>query len=230
MGFSNLFKQKKKKQPQEDFNILSAKGLINYVKSNIDDPSEKNVLKAVQEIAQPDKDQDHLTEEGELPWGWRTVHKPFVDKISGEYKIYLDLWLESRNKSPFEQHAALKQFVQFMNDTRKLCESKGECHLEWFKDCATDDYIKARSDELAKLEANLENSQAQYALRKSMIRSLDNEIMNKLRENDGILQSEFVKMFDPVVQKDVSEKLYYMSNEKKLIRTKSGRSYKLHLK
>lgn len=171
-----------------------------------------------------------LEPNGELPWGWRTANKQFVDKISGEYKIYLDLWLESRSKSPIEQHAALKQFVQFMNDARKLCESKGECYLEWFKDCADDAYIKARSDELAKLEANLESAQGKYVLRKSMIRSLDSEIVQKLRENDGILQSEFVKMFDPVVQKDVSEKLYYMAKENKLTRTKAGRSYTLCLK
>ena len=47
-------------------------------------------------------DLEHLTKKGELPWGWYTHNKNFINQIQGEYSYFLDMWLEARKKSPRE--------------------------------------------------------------------------------------------------------------------------------
>lgn len=176
------------------------------------------------------KDMNHLTPEGNLPFGWITQNKQFTDKINAEYTYFLNNWLNTRLLSPLEQYGALKSFVIYMNDARKLCRSKGECFAYWFEGIAPDDYIKKRTEELKELEVNRHTLQNQFENRANNLVNLEQKMMQKLRENEGILQSEFVKMFDPSVKNDVSEYLYIWSKEGKIERTKSGRSYILRLK
>lgn len=94
---------------------------------------------------------EHLDENGELPFGWVYRNKDFVNKINAEYSRFLNVWLESRSKSPKEQYAALKSFVIYLEDVEKLCKSKGECFEFWFYEILiTPDYIQKRKEELKK--------------------------------------------------------------------------------
>ena len=144
-----LFDKKKKRN---EFDVLSGKGLIDFVRANLKNPTDANVLKAVQEIAKPDTDQDHLTKDGNLPWGWHRLNKEFTDKIQSEYGFFMNEWLESKSAAPVKQYGALKSFVLYMNDAQKLCYSKGECFAFWFDGIVSPDYIKVRNDELTELE------------------------------------------------------------------------------
>ena len=72
--------------------------------------------------------------------------------------------------------------------------------------------------------------QSDFEKRSCQLSNLDKIIVKMLIDNPGILQSEFIKMFDPLVQNDVREKLYFMEKAGKLERTKSGRSYILNYK
>lgn len=174
---------------------------------------------------------DRLTPEGELPWGWISHNNEFTGKIGGEYSHFLNMWLESRNKSPKEQYSALKSFVLYLEDAGKLCESKGECFEFWFYEYLTSkEYIEKRKSELEELTANLDELQSNFIKRNEELSGLDERIIKMLIDNPGILQSEFVKMFDSLVQNDVREKLYFMEKSGELERTKSGRSYILHYK
>ena len=85
------------------------------------------------ESTKPNVDMDHLTEEGELPFGWVYRNRDFVDRINAEYTYFLNTWLESRSKSPYEQRNALKSFVIYLDDVENLCRSKGECFEFWFQ-------------------------------------------------------------------------------------------------
>lgn len=174
---------------------------------------------------------DRLTPDGELPFGWIYNNNDFVGRISGEYSHFLNQWIEARNKSPLELYSALKSFVIYLDDAGKLCESKGECFEFWFYEhLASRDYIAKRKNELEKLTANFDKLQADYERRNAQLSNLDNRIIKMLKDNPGVLQSEFIKMFDPLVQNDVREKLYFMEKAGKLERTKSGRSYILSYK
>lgn len=174
---------------------------------------------------------DHLTAEGDLPFGWITRNKDFTEKINAEYSIYLNYWLESRNKAPLEHYAALKSFVMFLDDAERMCKAQGECFEFWFYNVlSSKEYIEKRRRELNELTGNFDEESANYNKRENALPGLDKEIVKALKENPGILQSDFVKLFDPTVQADVRDKLYYMEKSGKLQRTKSGRSYILHYK
>lgn len=182
---------------------------------------------------QPPKANDlkHLTPNGELPWGWHTHTKDFTEKINREFSYYLNAWVETRNKSPEEQCLALRSFIQYLEETEKLCKSKGECFEFWFYQILiSKGYIAQRKKELNDLAENPDKSQADFSRRNNLLIGLDDRIKKTLKENPGIFQSDFIKMFDPLVQDDVREKLYFMEKSKKLQRTKSGRSYILHYK
>ena len=174
-------------------------------------------------------DFDHLTKDGDLPWGWIYRNRDFTGRIQNEYSYFLHMWINSKNGSPKERYQALKSFVLYLDDAGKLCESKGECFEFWFyNDLAQKDYIEKRKSELEELTANFDELQANFDIRNNQLVDLDGRIIKMLMDNPGVLQSEFVKMFDPLVQNDFREKLYFMEKAGDLERTKSGRSYILN--
>lgn len=223
------FLNKNKKENLND--VLSGKGLVQYIQSNISNPTEKNVLKVLETIAKPDDDMEHLTAEGELPWGWHSQNKDFTSKIESEYSYFLNMWLDARNKAPKELHSALKSFILYLEDVESLCKSKGECFEFWFYEIlTTPEYIEKRKEEFAELSDCLEEKQELFLKRQTLLCDLETRIIEKLIEHEGILQTEFVKLFDPIVQNDIKDKLYFLSKDEKIERIKSGRSYTLHNK
>ena len=174
---------------------------------------------------------DRLTPEGELPFGWIAHNQEFTNKIENEYTHFLNMWIDSRKKSPIEQYSALKSFVLYLEDVERLCKAKGECFEFWYYNILTsNDYIEKRRSELEKLKANFDKLQSDFRKRSDRLPNLDKRIVKMLIDNPGILQSEFIKMFDQVIQNDVREKLYFLEKRGELERTKSGRSYILHYK
>ena len=174
---------------------------------------------------------DRLTPDVELPFGWITHNQEFTSKINNEYTYFLNMWLDSRKKAPIEQYSALKSFVLYLEDVERLCKAKGECFEFWYYHVlASKDYIEKRKSELEKLKSNFDKLQSDFEKRSDQLPNLDKRIVKMLIDNPGILQSEFIKIFDQSVQNDVREKLYFMEKKGKLERTKSGRSYILHYK
>lgn len=236
MGIFDLLKKKgspnkstNAKAPDNELGALSSNSLVSFIRSNLDDPSDENVLKAIDLLAKPADDLEHLTPEGELPWGWHTANKEFTTQIKGEYSYFLHEWIESIHKSPKENLQALNSFVIYLDDAGKLCESKGECFEFWFYEVLVrKDYIAKRKSELNDLFANIDKLQANFEKKNNLLSDLDDRIIKMLIENANILQSDFVKMFDPLIQNDVREKLYFMEKSGELEREKSGRSYILH--
>lgn len=149
-----LFNSKKKKNTKDE-------GLLGFIKKNLKDPSDENVLKALEAIAKPDDDLDHLTPEGELPWGWLSHTKEFRGTIENEYSYFLNNWISSRQKDvdPLRKYEALKSFVLYLEDVEKLCKSKGECFEFWFDEILTSPgYLEKRKQELHALENEIKGS------------------------------------------------------------------------
>lgn len=175
--------------------------------------------------------QEKLTDDGDLPFGWTYRNREFVERISGEYKYFLNMWLDSLNKSPYERYEALKSFVLYLEDAARICKAEGECHDLWYREFLTSPgYLEKRKNELQELESNLHEMQKDWEYRSKCIDGLEDAIIQMILGNPDILQSEFVKMFEPVLQNDVREKLYYMEKSEKIERIKSGRSYILRCK
>lgn len=182
---------------------------------------------------------DKLTPEGELPFGWIYRNNEFVSHINDEYSHFLNMWLDSRNKSPREQYPVLKSFVLYLEDVEKLCKAKGECFECWFyKILTSKDYIEKRKKELTELVTNIDILQKEYELKlwkeeekQRMIVKMKSDVILLLKENDGILQSDFWKLFDDeICRSAASDIVYALVKEGKIQRTKSGRSYALHYK
>lgn len=185
--------------------------------------------KVVGVLSKSDDDLTHLTPEGNLPLGWYCKNKDFIDKINNEYSFFLNNWLESRNGEPKKHYETLKSFVLYLEAVERICKSKGECFEFWFYETLTSrDYTKQRKEELKELQDNFDVLEKQYRKKMKELSDLDERLLKALMENQGVLQSDFVKKFDPIIHNDVKEKLYYLSKEGKLQRTKSGRSYTLH--
>lgn len=163
--------KKKENTKETELNILSGKGIIDYIEANLKNPTQENVLKVLDRLAKPDDDLEHLTKEGELPWGWHTHTKEFTNKVNNEYSYFLNMWIEARNKSPKELYEALKSFVLYLEDVEKLCKSKGECFEFWFREILTGKgYVEKRKKELEELTANFDKLQANYEKRNKQSR------------------------------------------------------------
>ena len=163
----------------------------------------------------------------ELPFGWVTKNKTFIDKIQNEYSYFLNMWLDNRNSSPKEYRQALNSFVLYLRDAEKLCKTKGEYFKVWFYSIlASPEYIESREKELEELVSNFEEYEWIFENKKL----LKPQIIDLIKENDGIIQSELKKMFDKRLQNEVSHILYQMDKSGEIERIKEGKSYKLHYK
>lgn len=207
-------------------------GLFNFKKK-------KDIKIVFKAPSTPDIDLKHLTKEGELPWGWVTHNKEFTDKISNEFSYFLNKCIESRAKSPKEQYPALKSLVLYLEDVEKLCKSKGECFEFWFYEILTSrDYLTNSKKQLEHLVTNMDSLQKEYELnawkekeKQRKIIEMKSDVILLLKENDGILQSEFWKLFDDeICRMAATDIVYALVKEGKIERTKSGRSYTLHYK
>ena len=182
---------------------------------------------------------DELTKDGDLPTGWLYRNKSFVDQAEADYSHFLNWWLDSRNKSPREQYPTLKSFVLFLEGMERECKRKGVCFEFWFHELiASTDYIEKRKSELHDLTVNLESLQKEYEtkamedeLRKKRVIEMRDDVIALLKENAGILQSDFWKLFDDKIEREAATEIYYsLLNDGKIERVKSGRSYKISYK
>lgn len=180
---------------------------------------------------------DHLVD-GELPWGWIAHNRTFVDDIQTKQKYFLNEWLIARDKSPKELRSALKSYILFLQETKSICQSKGECHIKWFQSIiADDDYINKRIAEFNDLELNFDQYQKEYEkkqaeqaeIAKKMV-EMEPAIIQLLIEKDNILQSDLFNMYEGIEKQAVKEIVYKILKEDKIERTKSGRSFLLHYK
>lgn len=180
------------------------------------------------------EDLRHLTEDGELPWGWITANADFTGRIGTEYSYFFNAWYESRDKSPRETYAALKSFVLYMNDAKKLCHDMGECFEYWLEVCFTDDYLSARTKDLRYLEENLPEFEAAYEQKiwfeSDVLPTLEKDLLAVIKNTPGILQKDIYKLFPPMAKSYIQEKLYSAEKAQKIVREKSGNTYKLFIK
>lgn len=160
--------------------------------------------------------------------GWVAHKKDFIEPIEKEYSYFLQSWLDARNKSPKELYSALKSFVRYMEDVKRLCSSKGKNFECW---CNTilikDEYFNIRKEELEDLSTKWAEMQKEYELKQKLLSTLPDDLMDFLNDNNGILQSDVYKHFRPVVKSEIQSLLYEWGETGKIKKEKSGRSYKI---
>lgn len=194
------------------------------------EPQPKQTLLMEWELNGKPIDDSGDTEESEddLPWGWVTKNREFIEKINKEYSYFLNVWIESQNKSPRELYSALKSFVRYLEDAQKLCKHKGKYFELWFNEYLTGkDYLTIRQKELAELSGKWIELQKEYELKQRLLPTLHDQLWNLLITNQSMLQTDLYKHFDDCVKSDIHSILYDWSQEGKISRVKSGRTYKI---
>ena len=181
------------------------------------------------------QDITHLDEDGELPWGWISANKEFTERITTEYKYFLDAWYDIRNKDVRKEHWALKSLVIYLEDAKKLCISKGECFVKWFDDLiASQEHIDEYKTRQKYIEDNidslLKDEKRKREIEQIILPKLKESIIETIKKEPNIIQSELYKRFDPDLKAHISSELYYMEKNGLIGREKCGRSYKLFLK
>lgn len=238
MGLFDIFKKKKpeqvKREETDDFNPLDMNSVIAWYKNQNPTASEKDVLRFVSKLAEPEEDQDHLTPEGGLPWGWRRVHEREIKRYEAQYQKMWSAWRDSRFDSPLAHFAALEAFVSYMNRTKKLLEKKGECFNYWRDELFTDEFLDRWSKELDNMRENIDALKIEYEAKQdfeaNILPKLERELLKIIKENPGVLQKDVYKMFDPIAKSYIQEKLYSAEKSHRIRREKSGNTYKLFLK
>lgn len=168
---------------------------------------------------------DKLTPDGELPFGWVTYNKEFIDKhealIDNQWKkVY----------SPSSTEEKLKEYRTYfdvVNSVGESCKAAGECHYKWFEyHIITSEWYNQQVNAYKELKQKA----PKLIKQEHLLKTLENDVIDKLRKNEGIFQSDFVKLFDPIIKNDVTDLLYNMDKSGLIERIKSGRSYILKLK
>ena len=175
------------------------------------------------------EDITRLTEEGELPWGWRYANRDFTEEIERQYSHFLDTYINAKkeNKGVRAVHAALKSFVMFMDDVESLCKSKGECFQKWSEiQIADPSTMNSYKETLKHMEENMD----ELIRKEKYAKQMNADLLKIIKEEPGIVQADLYKRFDAELKGDVSSELYRLSASGVITREKSGRSYKLYLK
>lgn len=182
-------------------------------------------------LADDSTDMEHLTPDGDLPFGWFSRNKEFIELHQTEYTFFLNAWIESRNSAPRDQMNTLASFIQYMNDVKRLCTEKGECFEYWRETLFADDYLSERTSELQCLRKNIAALTDKYdmdqRIQTEIVPALNAELQSIIHKNPDILQTDVYKMYAPEVKQYISEALYYMEKSNTITRTKQGRTYAL---
>lgn len=205
MGFLNLFKKDKhKKKPEHT------------------QPSLQIEWEEVGDIPESDTTEDDT----DLPFGWVTHNKEFIEPIEKEFSYFMNIWIDARDKSPRELHSALKSFVGYMESVQKLCRSKGKYFEIWCNEILlSPGYLDARKKELEESSTEWLNLQREYDQKQKLLLTLHDDLWDLIISNDSILQTDIYKHFDNSVKQDIQSLLYNWDKLGKISRIKTGRTY-----
>lgn len=235
MRIFNIFKKKENKQeaPDDDFNPLDINSVIRYIKKMKPGISDHEAYEIIGKAVKPDKKElEHLTADGDLPWGWFFANKQFIEHATEEVKYFYSQYVENRYSEPKKKYAALKSLLLYIEDAKKLCAQKGECFLFWFVETwAKDEEVKRLSDELHYIEEHIVELEESYKRRQYIENILIPDIKKKaieiIKNNPGIIQTEIYSFFEPDVKIYVQDVLRLLSKSGEIKREKYGRTYKL---
>lgn len=77
------------------------------------------------------EDMNHLTKDGELPWGWVTHQKDFIKSQEKIIDTAFENVLSAKNTS--DKIAAYESYFGIVHSVGETCRNTGETHYEWFR-------------------------------------------------------------------------------------------------
>lgn len=180
------------------------------------------------------EDTEYLVSDDDLPWGWLTANKAFIEKVESEYRFFFDAWYSSRTKGILEEYAAVKSLVLYMEDVKQLCASKGKCFSVWASDLvANQELLEQRKARQKYIEENidklLDEEKRKRHIETDILPTLREDLIATIKAEPGLIQSELFKRFDADLKQYIQQELYCMDKDGTITREKNGRSYALFL-
>lgn len=164
---------------------------------------------------------------GELPWGWVTAKAKFIEPRD---KKLTDLHIRACSaKSVVEERYFIEEFLAAFQAYRNECEKLGECYVKYFSDMHSS-LCGPREERLAYLNENYDALVADEEKKSKALLTLSTDIENMIQSQPGILQSELIKQFDPLVKSEITDLLYHWTQDGRITREKQGRTYALTMK
>lgn len=100
------------------------------------------------------EDLNHLTPEGELPFGWMAHNKEIVKQMDDEWFSFRCAVEDA--KDPVKKWAAMKSYLLYLEDGRKHYTSMNECVGKYFEQYYCDNpFTEKVLEQFPKLEEEL---------------------------------------------------------------------------
>jgi hypothetical protein len=164
----------------------------------------------------------------DLPSGWLYENRKFTQISSERHHHLLSEVSNARKekKGVRAEYAALKSLVPFLEDQKKVCESRGTNFVRWYSLFVADsDTLAFHRDRLNEMEDNLD----ELIRKENLSKKLKKELVDIIKKEPGVVQADLYKRFDAELKGDISTELYSLSASGVITREKSGRSYKLYI-
>lgn len=100
------------------------------------------------------EDLDHLTPEGELPFGWMAHNQEIVKKMDDEWFFFRSA--VDHASDPIKKYGAMKSYLLYLEDGKKHYTDMNECVGKYFEQYYCDNpFTEKVRDQFAKLEKEL---------------------------------------------------------------------------
>jgi hypothetical protein len=162
-----------------------------------------------------------------LPSGWLYENKNMTEPAKLIYRYLQEKYFEEKDKGVLSKYAALKSFVAYIQDLQESCASMDENFTQWFSVFVCD---KASVDMYTEKLKDMEDNLFDLLKKEEVIKQLKTDLLEIIKSEPGVVQSDLYKRFDEELKPDISNELYWFSRDGVIEREKSGRSYKLYMK
>ncbi|MDO4501519.1 MAG: DUF4236 domain-containing protein [Erysipelotrichaceae bacterium] len=165
----------------------------------------------------------------ELPWGWLSENDEVIDLLEKDYWEKRNTYYSS-SKTVDEKINNLKNLIASFLKMKADFESKGVYFEKYFNDHFYTnagkkyDPVKLWKKELEELEDGYLDAKEAEEIRSKALPTLQNDVLQIIKDNDGILQKELVKRFHPCLKNDVLNVLWELTKDGVITKEKSGNS------
>lgn len=137
------------------------------------------------------------------------------------------------------QIAVLSELIKAFYELKDYCVTLGSEYEDYFSrtwehchnsKCADFCYISRYEKQLDQIQQNYVTLKEKDTAYMQNVKDLKPRVLDCIRDNPGILQTELYKRFDASVKTDIQEILYYLSKDGLISRQKKGNTYELNLK
>lgn len=133
-----------------------------------------------------------------------------------------------------EEISILRDFVSHYNAKKAEAEALGAEYKQYFDDMYEHCH-NSREEDFSlisyyqdRLQYLVENYEKEKDKERKLI-TLHDDVISLLKENDGILQKDFCKLFDLNIRNEVRNELYFADKKGLISREKIGNTYILHV-